>query len=46
MELFRSVALRTQNAFDYRAGMDIADKPPLSEFKEHEFEEVVGIQSG
>jgi formate dehydrogenase subunit beta len=46
MELFRSVALRTQNAFDYRAGMDIADKPPLSEFKEQEFEEVVGIHSG
>lgn len=45
MELFRSVAQRTQAAFDYRAGRDIADKPPLSEFKEHEFEEVVGIQS-
>lgn len=45
MELFRSVARRTQAAFDYRAGRDIADKPPLSEFKAHEFEEVVGIQS-
>jgi len=43
MELFRTVAHRTQAAFDYRAGADIADKPPLTEFKEKEFEEIVGI---
>jgi formate dehydrogenase subunit beta len=43
MELFRTVAHRTQAAFDYRAGADVADKPPLTEFKEEEFEDVVGI---
>jgi formate dehydrogenase (coenzyme F420) beta subunit len=45
MELFRTVAHRTQAAFDYRAGADIADKPPLTEFKEKEFEEIVGIKA-
>ncbi len=44
MELFRTVALDTQAAFDYQAGKDVADKPPLSEFREEEFEEVVGIE--
>jgi formate dehydrogenase subunit beta len=43
MELFRSVALQTQTAFHYRAGEDVQQKPPLSEFRETEFEEVVGI---
>lgn len=43
MELFRSVALRTQAAFQYQAGADVDQKPPLSEFREQEFEEVVGI---
>lgn len=43
MELFRSVALRTQSAFQYQAGKDVDQKPPLSEFREQEFEEVVGI---
>jgi formate dehydrogenase subunit beta len=43
MELFRTVAHRTQSAFDYRAGADVGDKPPLTEFKEKEFEDVVGI---
>ncbi len=43
MELFRSVALRTQTAFHYQAGKDVDQKPPLSEFREQEFEEVVGI---
>lgn len=43
MELFRSVALRTQTAFQYQAGKDVDQKPPLSEFREQEFEEVVGI---
>jgi formate dehydrogenase (coenzyme F420) beta subunit len=43
MELFRTVAHRTQAAFDYQAGADVADKPPLTEFKEKEFEDVVGI---
>jgi formate dehydrogenase subunit beta len=43
MELFRSVASRTQQAFDYEAGRSVEDVPPLSEFKEEEFGEVVGL---
>jgi formate dehydrogenase subunit beta len=43
MELFRTVAHQTQAAFDYLAGRDTEEKPPLSEFREKEFEEVVGI---
>jgi formate dehydrogenase subunit beta len=43
MELFRLVAHRTQDAFAYEAGRDVAEKPPLSEFKEDEFQEVVGL---
>jgi formate dehydrogenase subunit beta len=42
MALFKTVALATQRAFDYRAGKDVSDRPPLSEFREEEFEEVVG----
>jgi len=45
MELFRSVADRTQRAFEYEAGRNIDEKPPLSEFREKEFSEVVGLQS-
>ena len=43
MELFRLVAHRTQEAFAYEAGRNVAEKPPLSEFKEDEFQEVVGL---
>jgi len=43
MELFKAVAWKTQQAFDYTAGEDIAAKPPLSEFREDEFPEVVGL---
>ena len=43
MELFRSVAHITQAGFDYRAGRSLEEKPPLSEFKVEEFEEVVGL---
>jgi formate dehydrogenase subunit beta len=43
MELFRMVAHRTQGAFDYLAGRSYEEKPPLSEFREDEFKEVVGI---
>ncbi len=43
MELFRTVAHQTQQAFDYQAGRALDEKPPLSEFKEDEFQEVVGI---
>jgi formate dehydrogenase (coenzyme F420) beta subunit len=43
MELFRLVGHRTQEAFAYEAGKSVAEKPPLSEFKEDEFQEVVGL---
>jgi len=43
MELFRAVADRTQAAFGYLAGRSLEEKPPLTEFKENEFTEVVGI---
>ncbi|MGD9974454.1 MAG: 4Fe-4S dicluster domain-containing protein [Desulfatirhabdiaceae bacterium] len=44
MELFRSVAEKTRNAFGYEAGRSLDDAPPLSVFRENEFEEVVGIK--
>jgi len=44
MELFRSISQNTQKAFNYKPGQSIEDKPPLSVFKEEEFEEVVGIE--
>ena len=43
--LFRAVAHRTQSTFDYEAGRSLTENPPLSEFKEEEFEEVVGIHN-
>jgi formate dehydrogenase (coenzyme F420) beta subunit len=43
MELFRTISHATQNAFGYEAGRDPDEKPPLSEFKEEEFSEVVGL---
>jgi formate dehydrogenase subunit beta len=43
-ELFRTVAHRTQQAFDYEAGRSLDEMPPLSVFHEAEFEEVVGIK--
>jgi len=43
MELFRLVADRTQQGFAYQAGRNVEEKPPLSEFREDEFKEVVGI---
>lgn len=44
MELFRTVAHGTQQAFDYAPGRSVDEKPPLSEFRENEFNEVVGIR--
>jgi formate dehydrogenase subunit beta len=44
MELFRTVSHGVQGVFAYRAGADIHQKPPLTEFKEAEFEEIVGIE--
>ncbi len=43
MEIFRTVAQHTQQAFDYEAGKHLEEKPPLSVFHEDEFQEVVGI---
>jgi len=43
MELFRAVAHQTQAAFGYRAGRSVDEKPPLSAFKEDEYQEVVGL---
>jgi len=43
MELFRTLAYHPQSAFEYEAGASLEDTPPLSEFRENEFSEVVGI---
>ena len=43
MELFRTIAHATQQAFEYDAGKRIDQQPPLSTFREDEFAEVVGI---
>lgn len=42
MELFRTVAARTQAGFDYLPGRSLEEAPPLSVFKEKEFSEVTG----
>ena len=43
MELFRLVGQRTQEAFAYEAGKSVDESPPMSVFKEDEFQEVVGL---
>jgi formate dehydrogenase subunit beta len=43
MELFRTIAQGTQQAFDYTAGENVEQAPPLAVFYEKEFDEVVGI---
>ena len=43
MEIFRTVAHRTQKAFDYEAGRNVGEASPLSVFKEDEFGDVVGV---
>jgi formate dehydrogenase subunit beta len=45
MELFRTIAQDTQQAFDYEAGRSFEEAPPLSVFREDEFPEVVGIKN-
>ena len=45
MPLFRMIAHKTQQAFDYEAGRNLEEKPPLSEFKEDEFTDVVGLNN-
>jgi len=44
MELFRTIAASTQQAFDYEAGRNPNEAPPLSVFREHEFPELTGGQ--
>ena len=44
MEVFRLVAQRTQSAFGYTAGKNIEEAPPLSVFRENEYQDVVGIE--
>jgi len=41
MEIFRTIAHYTQKAFAYEAGLSLDDEPPLSVFREDEFQEVV-----
>lgn len=41
MELFRTVAARTQESFEYVPGRSLDEPPPLSVFKEDEFQETV-----
>ncbi|AMK10930.1 Coenzyme F420 hydrogenase/dehydrogenase, beta subunit C-terminal domain [Pseudodesulfovibrio indicus] len=41
MELFRTVASRTQQSFDYVPGRSLDEAPPLSVFKEDEFQDAV-----
>ena len=41
MELFRTVAARTQESFDYEPGRSLDEAPPLSVFKEDEFQDTV-----
>lgn len=43
MPLFRTIAHQTQQAFDYEAGRNPEEKPPMSEFKEDEFTDIVGL---
>ncbi len=43
-ELFKTVAARIQKGFDYTPGRDLGEKPPMSEFKEKEFQDVVGLK--
>ncbi len=42
MELFRTIASHTQQAFQYEPGRSVEDEPPLSVFREGEFAELTG----
>ncbi len=44
MALFRTSSHRIQEAFGYEAGRSLDEKPPLSVFREKEFEEIVGME--
>jgi formate dehydrogenase subunit beta len=43
-QLFITASAPVQEAFDYHPGRSLDEKPPLAEFREKEFEEVVGIK--
>ncbi|WP_022666738.1 Coenzyme F420 hydrogenase/dehydrogenase, beta subunit C-terminal domain [Desulfospira joergensenii] len=45
MELFRSVAHRSQEAFNYQAGRRMDEPIPFSIFENKEYEDVVGLAS-
>jgi formate dehydrogenase (coenzyme F420) beta subunit len=45
MELFRTVAQRTQAGFGYEAGRRLTDPPPLSTFEAEEYTDVVGLSA-
>jgi formate dehydrogenase subunit beta len=45
MELFRTVAQRTQAGFTYEAGRGLAEPPPLSTFEAEEYTEVEGLSA-
>jgi formate dehydrogenase subunit beta len=42
-DLFTYVARHTQTAFGYGAGLDVTQRPPMSEFAREEYQDVVGI---
>jgi len=44
MALFRTISHDTQGAFDYEPGRRLDEAPPLSVFREDEFDEVVGLR--
>ncbi len=43
-DLFTYVAHHTQMAFNYNAGMDLSQRPPMSGFEQEEYGEVVGME--
>ena len=42
-DLFSAIGVRTQAAFDYHAGLDLAQPPPMSGFNAQEYDDVVGM---
>jgi formate dehydrogenase subunit beta len=44
MEIFKTVSYQTQKAFEYEAGRNVDEVPPLSTFREDEFRDVVGLE--
>lgn len=45
MELFRANAFHVQKDFEYQAGRSVEEPIPFSEFKEKEYEDIVGIKA-